>query len=86
MLHYDATAVLSSIPVPTVVLAGHLDRLIVPETARTMAERIPDAREVRLQPAGHMSVFERHDQLVGELAAFADQVIGSTPKTSVQAR
>jgi pimeloyl-ACP methyl ester carboxylesterase len=75
MLRYDATPVLAGIPVPTRVFTGHLDRLIVPETARLMAGQIPHARLVRLEPAGHMAVFERHDRLVAELAAFADDVL-----------
>jgi pimeloyl-ACP methyl ester carboxylesterase len=85
MLQYDASTVLSSIEVPTLVFTGHLDRLIVPETARTMTQRIPGAREVRLQPAGHMSVFERHDQLIGELGAFADRVLSGAPQIPVRA-
>jgi pimeloyl-ACP methyl ester carboxylesterase len=75
MFRYDATHVLASIPVPTLLFTGHLDRLIVPETARFMAERVPDARLARLEPAGHMAVFERHDRLVSDLAAFADQML-----------
>jgi pimeloyl-ACP methyl ester carboxylesterase len=75
MFRYDATPVLASLPVPTLVFTGHLDRLIVPETARFMAEHVPQAQLRRLEPAGHMAVFERHDRLVSELAAFADQVL-----------
>jgi pimeloyl-ACP methyl ester carboxylesterase len=75
MFGYDATPVLASIPVPTLVFTGHLDRLIVPETARFMAERVPQAQLARLEPAGHMGVFERHDRLVSDLATFADQVL-----------
>jgi pimeloyl-ACP methyl ester carboxylesterase len=75
MFRYDATAVLASVPVPTLVLTGHLDRLIVPETARFMAERVPRAHLSRLEPAGHMAVFERHDRLVAELERFADDVL-----------
>jgi pimeloyl-ACP methyl ester carboxylesterase len=75
MFRYDATPVLSSIPIPTVVFTGHLDRLIVPETARFMSEHLPHAQLQRLEPAGHMAVFERHDQLVSELGVLADQVL-----------
>jgi pimeloyl-ACP methyl ester carboxylesterase len=75
MFRYDATPVLASIPVPTLVLTGHLDRLIVPETARFMAEHVPQAHLSRLEPAGHMAVFERHDRLVAELTALADEVL-----------
>jgi pimeloyl-ACP methyl ester carboxylesterase len=75
MLRYDATEVLSSISVPTRIFTGHLDRLIVPETARFRSERVLHAQLVRLEPAGHMPVFECHEQLVSELAMFADAVL-----------
>ena len=75
MLRYDATPVLGSIGVPALVLTGDLDRLIVPETAGAMAERLPDGRLVRLAPAGHMAVFERHERLAAEVGAFAERVL-----------
>jgi pimeloyl-ACP methyl ester carboxylesterase len=75
MFGYDATSVLGSIPIATRVCTGHLDRLIVPETARFLAEHVPHARVARLEPAGHMAVFEPHDRLVSELSRFADEVL-----------
>jgi pimeloyl-ACP methyl ester carboxylesterase len=75
MFRYDASPVLASLRVPTLVFTGHLDRLIVPETARFMAEHVPQAHLSRLEPAGHMAVFERHDRLTAELETFADQVL-----------
>jgi pimeloyl-ACP methyl ester carboxylesterase len=84
MFRYDATSTLASVPVPTLAFTGDLDRLIVPETAGTMAQRIPRARLVRLQPGGHMSVFERHEQLARELGAFADQVLGAEPSNATR--
>jgi pimeloyl-ACP methyl ester carboxylesterase len=75
MFRYDATEVLGSITVPTLVFTGHLDRLIIPETAEFMTEHMPGARLARLEPAGHMAVFERHDQLVRELEDLADEVL-----------
>jgi pimeloyl-ACP methyl ester carboxylesterase len=84
MFRYDATEVLDALPVPTLVFTGHLDRMIVPETAQFMSAHIPDAQLVRLEPAGHMPVFERHDRLVSELAALAQRVLhlnsGSAPR------
>jgi pimeloyl-ACP methyl ester carboxylesterase len=81
MFRYDATDVLASVHVPALVFTGHLDRLIVPETARFMTEHLPRGRFVRLEPAGHMLVFERHDQLVSELSEFAHSVL--TPSGAV---
>jgi pimeloyl-ACP methyl ester carboxylesterase len=77
MFRYDAGRVLDSIAVPTMVHTGHLDRLIVPETAHFMREHVANAQLRRLEPAGHMAVFERHDQMVSDLAAFADEVLGA---------
>ena len=75
MFRYDATHVLASVHVPALVITGHLDRLIVPETARFMTEHMPQGRLARLEPAGHMLVFERQDQLISELSGFADSVL-----------
>jgi len=75
MLRYDATPVLRSINAPCLVLTGNLDRLIVPETARYMTEHIAGSTLIRLEPAGHMAVFERHERLVSALSTFIDQVL-----------
>jgi pimeloyl-ACP methyl ester carboxylesterase len=75
MFRYDATPVLGTIPIPTIVFTGDLDRLIVPETADFMAAGVPRAQLARLAPAGHMAVFERHDRLVSDLAKLADEVL-----------
>ena len=64
------------------MFTGHLDRLIVPQTARFMTEHLPRGRFVRLEPVGHMLVFERHDQLVSDLSGFADSVL--TPSGAVE--
>jgi pimeloyl-ACP methyl ester carboxylesterase len=74
MLRFDETRTLPEIPVPTLVLVGHLDRMTVPEAARFIARSIPAADEVTLQPGGHMSIFERNDQFTAAVTAFADRV------------
>jgi pimeloyl-ACP methyl ester carboxylesterase len=79
MFRYDATHVLDAISIPALVFTGHLDRLIVPETARYMRDRVPHAQLRRLEPAGHMAVFERHDRLTSELLVFAGEVFGTDP-------
>jgi pimeloyl-ACP methyl ester carboxylesterase len=75
MFRYDATRVLASIAIPTLIFTGDLDRLIVPETARAMRDGLKHAQLRRLEPAGHMAVFERQDKMVSDLHAFADQVL-----------
>jgi len=86
MFRYDATSVLSMIPIPTRVFTGHLDRLIVPETARFMSEWVPHAQLKRLAPAGHMAVFERRDGLVSELAVLAEEVLPRDDQQAVAGR
>jgi pimeloyl-ACP methyl ester carboxylesterase len=66
--------VLGGITVPTLVITGHLDRLIVPETARFMSERLPTGQLAEFEPAGHMAVFERHTELISSLASLANGV------------
>ncbi len=75
MFGYDATAVVGSIPIPTRVCTGHLDRLVVPEIACFFTEHAPHAQVGRLEPAGHVAVFERHDRLVSELSGLSDEVL-----------
>jgi pimeloyl-ACP methyl ester carboxylesterase len=74
MFRYDASQVLPNIPVPAVVFTGDLDRLIIPETATYIRRHLPNAELVRLEPAGHMSIFERGRELSATLALFAGNV------------
>ena len=76
MFRYDATEVLGRLPIPVLLLTGHLDRMIVPETSRRMREAIPEARLETLEPAGHMALFERHERFVEALGAFATGCAG----------
>jgi pimeloyl-ACP methyl ester carboxylesterase len=72
MLRYDATLTLPTIDVPVLVLAGHLDRVTVPEASAYMSEVIPHNQLVKLAPGGHMAHMEQNErftQLVGEFAA-----------------
>ena len=54
----DSTGLLSTITVPTVVVAGEHDDITPPEVAVTMAKAIPEARSVLIVNAGHMSPME----------------------------
>lgn len=71
MLHWDETATLARIPVPVLVLVGHLDRMATPEASRDLQQRLPVAQMAELRPGGHMSLFEQHDQLTDALTTFA---------------
>jgi pimeloyl-ACP methyl ester carboxylesterase len=63
-------AELSKIRCPTLVLVGEEDITTPPEASEQMAERIPDARLVRLPRVGHMSNLEAPSQVNATLEAF----------------
>jgi pimeloyl-ACP methyl ester carboxylesterase len=60
MFRYDATDVLDRINVPTLVVAGDRDRTTNTEASIRMAETIPSASLVILEPAKHMGHMEHH--------------------------
>lgn len=55
----DSTPLLSHIACPTLVICGAEDTLTPPAEARLLAERIPNARLVVLDGAGHLANLER---------------------------
>lgn len=55
---FDRRAALANIAVPTLLLAGEHDRTAPPDVMRRMAARIPGARYVELQNAGHIANVE----------------------------
>lgn len=68
--HLDRS--LGSILCPTTVMIGALDQIIAPKTAREIAERIPGAKLVEIEEAGHLLPFisaERLSEEIAELAA-----------------
>lgn len=56
---FDQRAALPRIAVPTLVLAGSLDRSAPPAGCERMAQRIPGAKFVLLDGAGHLAHAER---------------------------
>jgi pimeloyl-ACP methyl ester carboxylesterase len=52
---------LEHITVPTLVLAGDVDRLIPPASALAIKRRLPQGKMVVLRDAGHCAMLERHD-------------------------
>ncbi len=57
-LRDDSTDLLTSVSVPTLVIAGNDDELIPPIVSKTMAEHIPNAQYRALDLCGHLSAFE----------------------------
>ena len=68
--HFDEAATLSSIRVPSLVITGDRDRVLVPEASAEMARLLPAAERVTLRPAGHMGLLEQHEQFTAAVAAF----------------
>jgi pimeloyl-ACP methyl ester carboxylesterase len=71
MMHYDATATLPTIGVPTLVVAADGDVTCVPEASETIALGVPGASLVTLAPARHMGVVERNEEFDAAVAEFA---------------
>jgi pimeloyl-ACP methyl ester carboxylesterase len=57
--------------VPTVVIAGADDRLVLADQTAALAAAIPGARLVVVPDAGHMALLEWPDIVTGELSALA---------------
>ena len=70
MFHYDATATLPTIAVPTLVIGGERDVTCKNEASVTMSQSIPNARLMTLATARHGGVFEFHQQFAEAIHQF----------------
>lgn len=70
----DATPLLSTISVPTLVLAGEEDLASPPEEVEDMANQIPGATFVRIPQAGHLSNMENPAAFNKALLSFLTSV------------
>jgi len=74
LLEMDLSHALQHVTAPSLVLVGDRDRLTPPASALAIKRRLPDARMVVLQGAGHCMMLERSEQwnrVVEEFAATA---------------
>ena len=84
----DEAATLGTIPVPVLVVTGHLDRVLVPEASARMRELIPSARLVTLAPANHLGFMEQHEAFASVVTEFIEghatgarpDVLGASPR------
>jgi pimeloyl-ACP methyl ester carboxylesterase len=72
---FDLSESLEAVDVPALIVVGDKDRLTPPAAARHMAEKIPGARLLVLEDAGHCAFLEGYEVLNAEIAAFADEVL-----------
>jgi pimeloyl-ACP methyl ester carboxylesterase len=66
---------LPRLTVPTIVIAGELDRMTPPAHARRIAEMLPSLKRLEvLDDTGHMAPLERPDAVIDALAELASNV------------
>jgi 3-oxoadipate enol-lactonase len=71
--HYDRSADLPNIKVPTLLIFGSDDKLTTPEIGRKMAAQIPDAKLVIIDGAGHLPNIENPPAFNAPLLEFLRQ-------------
>ncbi|MFC4637021.1 alpha/beta fold hydrolase [Deinococcus hohokamensis] len=71
MLRYDARDVLPTLPMPVLVVGGDVDKVTLPAASEYMRREIPQARAVRLAPAGHLGLLEQHGAWTQAVRDFA---------------
>ncbi|MDX1584810.1 MAG: alpha/beta hydrolase [Thermoanaerobaculia bacterium] len=73
----DSSAVLPTIPCPTLVVAGSEDVITPPETAERMANAIPDATLKLIEGAGHLPPLECPSEFNEIVQNFLDERFGT---------
>ena len=71
----DATALLPSIRVPTLVLVGEHDAISPPAEMKAIADAIPRAQYVVIPRAGHMTTMENPEAVNAALTQFVERNI-----------
>jgi pimeloyl-ACP methyl ester carboxylesterase len=64
---WEYSAMIDKITVPTTLVFGSCDKVVIPGSLRWLAERRPDWRTFELPDAGHTLMWERPDIVVHEL-------------------
>jgi pimeloyl-ACP methyl ester carboxylesterase len=68
----DSRPLLPNIKIPTLVVVGKDDALILPDEGREIAAGIPDAKLAEVEHAGHMCMTERPETVTKILSEFLD--------------
>ncbi len=84
MLHYDVTAALSQIDIPTQIIVGDQDVTTLPEAGRHMDHLMPESKLLCLIPAKHLGFFEQHDRFDNELHQFASDCFARAMSATVR--
>lgn len=86
MLRYDASTVLKTIRVPTLVVAADHDPVCKPEASERIGREVPAARLTSLAPAKHMGHMEHHAQFATLVSDFATACVQEEPLVATAAR
>lgn len=70
MMRYDATSVLHSISIPTLVVAADKDSTTKPEASQKIHSAIPNSQLVTLAPAKHLGLLEHHHEYAKAVREF----------------
>lgn len=76
-LRPDATALLPQIACPALALVGDQDSITPISDARTLFERIPNARLAIIEDAGHLANLERPQLFTDHVASFLREQVGA---------
>jgi pimeloyl-ACP methyl ester carboxylesterase len=79
MLDSTLAARLADVAVPTLVVWGESDQIVLPDYGRTFAAGIPGAVFLLLSEAGHLPQIERPEQLLVAVWNFADEHARNAP-------
>jgi len=79
MFRYDATSVLPTIPVPTLICTGGRDLLISAEAGKTLCERIPRSQTLHIDSAGHLTLLEHNERFCQAVSAFGSSCLRAEP-------
>ena len=74
MMEWDATEALPEMRIPALLFIGGSDIVTVPAAGETIARRMPQARPVHLEEAGHLGPLELAEDYNRAIARFADEV------------
>ncbi|MFI5322141.1 MAG: alpha/beta fold hydrolase [Thermodesulfobacteriota bacterium] len=79
---FDSAARAGEIKAPAVVICGTEDKIVSPESAFVLAERIPDSRFVPIEGSGHLLFIERSEEFNEAVLGFLDEVCWENQKTA----
>lgn len=84
MFRYDATAILPTIPVPTLVVTAERDNTCRPEASTYMSQTIPGAQLVNLGDGRHCALFEFHEPFHAAVVQFLAGIEGKIRERQIE--